>query len=675
MARNDERRIPTITSDKDGRPDLNSVQEAIRQLAENIYKIEGRVGESTLRDDLRVMGGVTLPARALGNEFSVPSVSPTKEGRIYFDGSQGKFKVSESARAYVDLLGSSLFTRTGTTITPGVTSDTVSAFLQDKGGEVFDVKAFGAKGDGVTDDTVAIQATATAAAAGGTVFFPPGTYIVSGTITFAVNAKVIVEGSGMDNTRIVTSHATADVFYIPSSITVVGAPLMRPTIVRQFCFDSSVARTGGSYINLDCSSAGLTTNLMPLVENCYFTGTFIGITIGNAQGAIVSRCLFTTFATGGVGIRQTTSAPFSADAGDNFISQVWMVDEFARASVGIQCVDAGAGLKICNSKTLGFATAVQVSSAAGKSSNLFHVSDSSFESWRSVGIDFIPAGNFAHVFLQDNDLATTTASSVGIRIAPQATGSCQIGIIAGNRIDSGSAATTRSIQFNGAVGCTLASFIVYGNIFSAVAVGLEASATVSGTCKAWGNFCVNATTGYSIASANFGLDFMNGYATRTDYGSLGGVISSWMTHHGGAGIPMMEMVTSAPDAASVNAGIVDFIYDTNSAGHKRIATISGSTEGGTANQRGGRLDFFTKPNAGTGDARRLYVTNAGSVVVGGGTAALGTTSTDGFLYVPTCNGAPSGVPTTQTGSVALIYDTSTNNFYIYNGAWKKVLLS
>ena len=45
----------------------------------------------------------------------------------------------------------------------------------------FNVKAYGAVGDGVTDDTAAIQAAvdAAAAAGGGTVFFPRGTYIIA----------------------------------------------------------------------------------------------------------------------------------------------------------------------------------------------------------------------------------------------------------------------------------------------------------------------------------------------------------------------------------------------------------------------------------------------------------------------------------------------------------------
>src|SRR5262249_37338208 len=52
--------------------------------------------------------------------------------------------------------------------------------LPDRLGELKTVKDFGARGNGVADDTAAIQAAANAA---GRVFFPAGTYIVSQTIT------------------------------------------------------------------------------------------------------------------------------------------------------------------------------------------------------------------------------------------------------------------------------------------------------------------------------------------------------------------------------------------------------------------------------------------------------------------------------------------------------------
>ncbi len=61
-------------------------------------------------------------------------------------------------------------------------------------GEMFDVKVFGAKGDGTTDDTKSIQDAINAATAGGTVYFPSGTYVVSGLTVSSTG--IILRGPG-----------------------------------------------------------------------------------------------------------------------------------------------------------------------------------------------------------------------------------------------------------------------------------------------------------------------------------------------------------------------------------------------------------------------------------------------------------------------------------------------
>jgi len=65
----------------------------------------------------------------------------------------------------------------------------------------FDVKSYGAQGDGVTDDTYAIQSAieAARAAGGGIVWFPPGTYMVS------TNDAGWVNGNGTPASLIITN--------------------------------------------------------------------------------------------------------------------------------------------------------------------------------------------------------------------------------------------------------------------------------------------------------------------------------------------------------------------------------------------------------------------------------------------------------------------------------------
>jgi len=56
-----------------------------------------------------------------------------------------------------------------------------------------------------------------------------------------------------------------------------------------------------------------------------------------------------------------------------------------------------------------------------------------------------------------------------------------------------------------------------------------------------------------------------------------------------------------------------------------------------------------------------------SVVLG--SAAIATNATDGFLYMVTGAGQPTGTPTAFTGRVAFYYDTTNHQLWIYDGSW------
>lgn len=69
--------------------------------------------------------------------------------------------------------------------------------------------------------------------------------------------------------------------------------------------------------------------------------------------------------------------------------------------------------------------------------------------------------------------------------------------------------------------------------------------------------------------------------------------------------------------------------------------------------------------------------NGGGVVVGMSTVQLGTTATTGFFYLPTCNGAPTGIAQTLgTGVVPMVVDTANSRLYIRIGStWKYASLT
>lgn len=82
---------------------------------------------------------------------------------------------------------------------------------------LFDVKAYGATGDGVTNDYTAITAaiTAATAAGGGTVYFPAGTYSIATRI--ALKDKVSLKGAGRTVVTIKPTAAVATSVMLGSS--------------------------------------------------------------------------------------------------------------------------------------------------------------------------------------------------------------------------------------------------------------------------------------------------------------------------------------------------------------------------------------------------------------------------------------------------------------------------
>lgn len=98
-----------------------------------------------------------------------------------------------------------------------------------------------------------------------------------------------------------------------------------------------------------------------------------------------------------------------------------------------------------------------------------------------------------------------------------------------------------------------------------------------------------------------------------------------------------------------------------------FANLSGNTVSVFAGSTG--LSF----TASDGATVRMKIDANGNVSIGN--AALATTATDGFLYIDSCAGAPTGTPTAITGRIPIVYDSTNNKLYAYNSAWKSVTLA
>lgn len=118
-------------------------------------------------------------------------------------------------------------------------------------------------------------------------------------------------------------------------------------------------------------------------------------------------------------------------------------------------------------------------------------------------------------------------------------------------------------------------------------------------------------------------------------------------------------------------------YDGTSLG-QHSSLIAFASENWSSTAHGFRFTFATVPSGSTTATTRFTLEENGNVLMGSiSQSALSTSATDGFFYVRSCAGTPTGTPTlTPTGSKPMVYDHTNNKLYVYNGgAWKGVTLA
>jgi len=85
---------------------------------------------------------------------------------------------------------------------------------------------------------------------------------------------------------------------------------------------------------------------------------------------------------------------------------------------------------------------------------------------------------------------------------------------------------------------------------------------------------------------------------------------------------------------------------------------------------------FGKKIDGTTPKVSFFMDEKASLVMGDATAEAATTTTTGFFYLPTVNGAPTGSATAYTGAVPAVVDRANNRLYIRVATtWRYVALT
>jgi Pectate lyase superfamily protein len=153
----------------------------------------------------------------------------------------------------------------------------------------FNVMAFGATGNGTTNDYTAIAAALTAAAGGGTVYFPPGTYLVSSPLTMTSGITILGAGreaSVLKGSAAFPYSAPGGVIQFGTSTYTSSGPTISGCQIRGIGFNMTAVNDATvNQVNAIFQDYSLVTDL--LIENIWYSGQTMGCCImlnGLARG-------------------------------------------------------------------------------------------------------------------------------------------------------------------------------------------------------------------------------------------------------------------------------------------------------------------------------------------------------------------------------------------------------
>lgn len=182
-------------------------------------------------------------------------------------------------------------------------------------GYYYNVKAFGAKGDGTTDDTEAFRS---AFAAGSPVVIPAGTYLITDHLNIPSNMKIL----GYD--AVITGTTCPFIFGILSQDYATGYNGVHDVYLRGVTIDMQNATT-------DCLIMAHAKDIV--VENCHFKNNKEhAIELNSSYNVTIRACTFTNIAPGiankeaiNIDTATQSGAP-SIGAWDNTVSQYVIID-------------------------------------------------------------------------------------------------------------------------------------------------------------------------------------------------------------------------------------------------------------------------------------------------------------------------------------------------------------
>lgn len=554
------------------------------------------------------------------------------------------------------------------------TGSTTSRTLANRFADVFDVKGFGATGDGVTNDTANIQLAINAAgtAGGGIVFFPPGTYLVDrvtdGTGNFDLDVCLDIQandihlrGSGRGVTIIKKAQNTARAHIIKIGRRVGTPIIVNDCSVRDLTIQgnrtTASAETSRHNSGIDVSNgcARVVLENLHIYDTIYYG---IGFQQESFIDCRVSHC--TIHDTGADGLDWKSNTMLTSYG--NLIEHVTVLRfGLDRAAIGVaqaginprpgivvrdcyvgEYTGDNAGLRVDDSLD----AHGTVPLARTHISNVTCIGDGTTG---TKGLQVSPehakiegihcASNEYNYWLTDEDCQYSNLSSRGGTHGVYLYGG---GSNAPNRATftnvNVAGAATSGVTFNGAI-----DGVVFVNLVT------DGSAIVVGA---------------SVTNARF----------------IGGVIPSGYTDSGTG----TQLIGVSGQVGPLTAGR-STTQNLTLTGDGSANYLTGVSASGVAK----RFEVFADTNSGEFRAGTkaasdavLYANNVAGFKVDTnshnllGLASPATSATTGFAYLPTMAGTPSGAPTTYTGRSPMVVDSTGSKLWVrVSGVWKSTTLA
>ncbi len=238
-------------------------------------------------------------------------------------------------------IGDSIVYQSGSSIRVGTT------VLEGDGISPVNVKAFGAKGDGVTNDTAAITAAIKAIpATGGVLYFPPGEYITTGGFTIVNPTEVVGAGEASEDqsqfgSMIVDTSPTSTLFTVTAKVGIFRDLALTNT--------SSSTPTSGAAVFTNSSYSTQRISFDSISVNGFYDDLHVGV----GQAWWLRGSYIQNFVRYGVYI-QNTAHPDYGDwiVSDNYFeggSRTFSVTSTGGLTAGINIESSGGG-KISGNK-------------------------------------------------------------------------------------------------------------------------------------------------------------------------------------------------------------------------------------------------------------------------------------------------------------------------------------